>query len=393
MSIFDKCKTFTDAKEIDKQGFYPYFRVISTEQDTQVICNGKKMLMMGSNSYLGLTTHPKVKEAAINATKKYGSGCAGSRFLNGTLDIHIELESRLAELTGKDAALVFATGYQANVGAISTFAQKGEYLITDKLDHASIIDGCRLSYAEMLRFGHNDMDSLEKTLQRVKGKNALVIVDGIFSMEGDTADLPNIVRLCRAYNASLMVDEAHSIGVLHPTGAGVAMHFGLSDQVDIIMGTFSKSLASVGGFISGSDDDIHYLKHFSRALIFSASLPPASTAAALEALNIMRAEPQRIEKLWENTHYMAKSFVDMGYNIGTSDTPVIPLHIGDMMLTFKMWKLLADEGVFINPVIPPAVPPSASMIRCSFMATHTRDQLDMALDKFHKAGKSLGVIS
>ena len=392
MGIFDRCGLFTDAREVEKIGMYPYFRVISTEQDTEVICNGKKMLMMGSNSYLGLTNHPRVKEAGINAIKKYGSGCAGSRFLNGTLDIHIELEEKLAKLTGKESALVFATGYQANVGALATLVQKGDYVITDKLDHASIIDGCRLSFGEMLRYNHNDMNNLEKVLQRIEGKNALVVVDGIFSMEGDVADLPNIVKLCEKYNANLMVDEAHSLGVMHHTGAGAAMHFGLTDKTDLIMGTFSKSLASVGGFISASEDIIHYLKHHSRALIFSASLPPASAASVLEAMKIMEEEPERIRKLWDNTHYMAKAFTEMGYDIGTSTTPVIPLHVGEMMKTFKMWRFLADEGVFINPVIPPAVPPSNSMIRCSFMATHTKEQLDMALDKFQKAGKVLGVI-
>ncbi|MCK9330806.1 MAG: pyridoxal phosphate-dependent aminotransferase family protein [Bacilli bacterium] len=398
MGIFDKCYSFEEAKKLEQAGYYPYFRVISTEQDTEVLVNGQKMLMMGSNSYLGLTNHPKVKEASINAIKKYGSGCAGSRFLNGTLDIHIELEEKLAELTGKDASLVFATGYQANVGSIATIVLKGDYVITDKLDHASIIDGCRLSYGEMLRFNHNDMNSLEKVLQKINNssssssKNALIVVDGIFSMEGDIADIPNIVKLCEKYNASLMVDEAHSLGVLHKTGAGAAMHFGLSDKTDLIMGTFSKSLASVGGFIAADKDIIHYLKHFSRALIFSASLPPASAASVLEALKIMQNEPERIEKLWENTHYMADAFKNMGFNTGTSNTPVIPLHIGDMMDTFKMWKFLAEEGVFINPVIPPAVPPSASMIRCSFMATHSKDQLDFALDKFQKAGKMLNII-
>ena len=392
MGIFDKCGSYTEARNVEKMGMYPYFRVISTEQDTEVVCNGKKMLMMGSNSYLGLTNHPRVKEAAIKAIQKYGSGCAGSRFLNGTLDIHIELEEKLAKLTGKESALVFATGYQANLGTLSTIALKGDYIITDKLDHASIIDGCKLSYGEMLRFNHNDMVSLEKILKRVQGKNAMVVVDGIFSMEGDIADLPNIVKLCEKYKVGLMVDEAHSIGVLHKTGAGATMHFGLTDKTDIIMGTFSKSLASVGGFISASEEIIHYLKHFSRALIFSASLPPASAASVIEAIKIMEEEPERIEKLWENTHYMAKSFVEMGYDIGSSTTPVIPLYIGEMMKTFKMWKFLADEGVFINPVIPPAVPADMSMIRCSFMATHTREQLDMALEKFKKAGKKLGVI-
>lgn len=392
MKLLDKCPGFQEARKVDKMGYYPYFRVISTEQDTEVLVNGQKMLMMGSNSYLGLTNHPRVKEASKKAIDKYGSGCAGSRFLNGTLDIHIELEKKLAELVGKEACLAYATGYQANVGCISALVGKGEYIVTDKLDHASIIDGCKLSFGEMVRYNHNNMDSLEKTLKKIDSSKALVVVDGIFSMEGDVANLPEIVRLCEKYNANFMVDEAHSLGVMHPTGAGAAAHFGLSDKTDIIMGTFSKSLASVGGFIAGNDDVIHYLKHFSRALMFSASLPPASAASVLEALNIMQEEPERIEKLWENTRFMLDGFKSMGYDTGNSTTPVIPLHIGDMMTTFKMWKRLGEEGVFINPVVPPAVPPSDTMIRTSFMATHSISQLSMALDKFKLVGKELGII-
>ena len=284
MSLLDKCYQYDEAKIAIAMGYYPYFRVISTEQDTEVICNGQKMLMMGSNSYLGLTSHPRVKEASIKAVEKYGSGCAGSRFLNGTLDIHIELEAALAELVGKDAALAYPTGYQANVGCISTMVAKDEYMLTDKYDHASIIDGCLLSPGKMLRYNHNDMKSLERLLQRVQGSNSLIIVDGIYSMEGDIADLPNIVSLAKQYGANLMVDEAHSLGVLGVNGAGAAEHFGLTADTDLIMGTFSKSLASVGGFIAADEDLIHYLKHKSRALIFSASLPPASTASVLEAI-------------------------------------------------------------------------------------------------------------
>ncbi|HOZ00634.1 MAG TPA: pyridoxal phosphate-dependent aminotransferase family protein [Candidatus Syntrophosphaera sp.] len=392
MSILDKCHSFQDAKRAIALGYYPYFREISSEQDTEVICNGQKMLMMGSNSYLGLTTHPKVKEAAIEAIKKYGSGCAGSRFLNGTLDIHIELEAELAKLVGKEAALAYPTGYQANVGCISAMVNKHEYMITDKYDHASILDGCSLSQGTMLRFNHNDMASLEHALSRVDGKNCLIIVDGIFSMEGDIADLPNICKLAAKYGANLMVDEAHSLGVLGEKGAGSAAHFGLTKQSDFIMGTFSKSLASVGGFIAADEELIHYLKHKSRALIFSASLPPASTASVLAALKIMEEEPERIARLWEITHYMLDEFQKMGYNTGTSCTPVVPLHVGDMMVAFEMWKRLGNEGVFINPVVPPAVPPNSCLIRCSFMATHTNAQLDFALDKFRKIGKELRVI-
>ena len=392
MSLLDKCYNFKEARQAMALGYYPYFRVITSEQDTEVLCNGKKMLMMGSNSYLGLTTHPRVKEASIKAIEKYGSGCAGSRFLNGTLDIHIELEEALAKLVGKEAALAYPTGYQANVGCISAIVNKQEYIITDKYDHASIIDGCTLSEGTMLRYNHNDMRSLERTLQKIAGKNSLIVVDGIFSMEGDIANLPEISALAEAYGASLMVDEAHSLGVLGATGAGAAEHFGLTDKTAFIMGTFSKSLASVGGFIAADEPLIHYLKHKSRALIFSASLPPASTASVLEALKIMQEEPERIAKLWENTHYMLSEFKAMGYNTGDSCTPVIPLHVGQMMVAFDMWRRLGDEGVFINPVVPPAVPPNSCLIRCSFMATHTREQLDMALEKFRHIGKDLKII-
>lgn len=392
MSILEKCHQFQDARRAIAMGYYPYFRVISSEQDTEVICDGKKMLMMGSNSYLGLTTHPKVKEASIEAIRKYGSGCAGSRFLNGTLDIHIKLEEELAKLCKKDAALAYPTGYQSNVGCISAIVGKGEYVITDKYDHASIIDGCKLSDGTMLRYNHNDMKDLERVLKKIQGHNALIVVDGIFSMEGDIAFLPEISELAERYGASLMVDEAHSLGVLGHEGAGAAEHFGLTDKTAFIMGTFSKSLASVGGFIAADDDLIHYLKHKSRALIFSASLPPASTASVLAALEIMRSEPERIQRLWDNTHYMLQEFKAMGFNTGDSNTPVIPLHVGTMMTAFQMWKRLGEEGVFINPVVPPAVPPNSCLIRTSFMATHTREQLDFALEKFRLVGKEIKAI-
>ncbi len=393
MSLFDKIKKFTAAKEVMALGHYPYFRVINSEQDTEVMCNGKKMLMMGSNSYLGLTNHPRVIEAAREATKKYGTGCAGSRFLNGTLDIHLKLEEELAHLVGKEASLAFAAGYMANLGAISTFVEKGEFIVTDKYDHASILDGCILSAGKMVRFNHNNMKHLKTVLEKkVKGENALIVVDGIFSMEGDIANIPEICKIAHSHNAKVMVDEAHSIGVLHKTGAGAAMHLGCTDDVDLIMGTFSKSLASVGGFIAADKDVIHYLKHHARPLIFSASLPPASAASVLEAMKIMQEEPERIDRLWENTNYMAKNFRAMGFDIGNSNTPVIPLHVGDMMNSFKMWKQLDEKGVFINPVVPPAVPPNDTLIRTSFMATHTRKQLDEALEKFEAIGKNVGII-
>ncbi len=393
MSLLDKVINFTAAKEIIAMGHYPYFRVIDSEQDTEVMCNGKKMLMMGSNSYLGLTNHPRVIEAAKKATDKYGTGCAGSRFLNGTLDIHIELEAELAKLVGKEASLAFAAGYMANLGTISAMVDRDEFIVTDKFDHASILDGCALSAGKMVRYNHNNMQHLDTVLEKkVAGNGALIVVDGIFSMEGDIADISNICKLAKKHGASVMVDEAHSLGVLHKTGAGAAMAAGCTDDVELIMGTFSKSLASVGGFIAGNHDIIHYLKHHARSLIFSASLPPASAATVLEAMKIMKEEPERIDKLWDNTHYMMKNFKAMGYNTGTSCTPVIPLHVGGMMNAFKMWKQLDDEGVFINPVVPPAVPPNDTLIRTSFMATHTKAQLDMALEKFEKIGKSVGVI-
>lgn len=392
MSLYDKCKKFTEAREVEKLGYYPYFRVIQSEQDTEVIVNGKRTLMLGSNSYLGLTNHPKVKEAAIEATKKYGTGCAGSRFLNGTLDVHIELEEKLAEFVGKDSCLVYATGFQANLGILATIVRKGEFLIVDKLDHASIIDGCRLSFGKMIRFNHNDMDDLERVLQETQDKNKLIVVDGIFSMEGDIANLPQICELAKKYGAEVMVDDAHAIGVIGKEGSGTASHFNLTEETDIIMGTFSKSLASVGGFIAGNGLLMHYLKHFSRTLIFSASLPPASAASVSAALDIIKSEPERREKLWHNTYKMQKGFKEMGYDIGLSETPIIPLHVGDMMVAFKMWKMLAEEGIFINPIVPPAVPPNDCLIRTSFMATHTEKQLDFALDKFEKVGKKLKII-
>ncbi|MEA2103608.1 MAG: pyridoxal phosphate-dependent aminotransferase family protein [Candidatus Cloacimonadota bacterium] len=392
MSLYKKCENFTDAKEIQKLGFYPYFRVISSDQDTEVLVDGKKTLMLGSNSYLGLTNHPKVIEAAVQATRKYGTGCAGSRFLNGTLDIHLELEEKLADFVGKEASMTYSTGFQANLGSIGTFVGRGEYIITDRYDHASIIDASRLSYGKMLRYNHNDMDSLEQVLKKVENASKLIVIDGIFSMEGDIANLPKIVELAEKYNAEIMVDDAHSIGVLGKNGSGTADHFGVTDKIDLIMGTFSKSFASIGGFIAGNNSVIHYLKHFSRPFVFSASLPPASAASVIAALEIMKNEPERIERLWEITRKMQNGFKDMGYDIGVSCTPIIPLHVGEMMKAFRMWKMLADENVFINPVIPPAVPPTDCLIRTSFMATHTDRQLDESLEKFEKIGKKLNII-
>jgi 8-amino-7-oxononanoate synthase len=392
LDLFEKCRKYTAAKEVMAAGFYPYFRVMESEQNPEVIVEGKKMIMLGSNNYLGLTSHPKVKEAAIEAIKKYGSGCAGSRFLNGTLDIHVKLEDKLAKFFRKDAALTFSTGYQTNLGIISSIAGKDDVLVIDKLDHASIIDACRLSFAEVKKFKHNDMGSLEFVLKECGDRCKLVVVDGVYSMEGDIAPLPDIVKLCKQYGARLMVDDAHGVGVLGKTGRGTAEHFGLEKEVDIIMGTYSKSMASIGGFVTANEDVIHYIKHTSRPLIFSASPPPASVASVIAALDIIDQEPQRRERLWHNTNKMMKSFKQMGFDTGTSETPIIPLLMGEMDRAFTMWKTLSDEGVFVNPVAPPATPPGRCLIRTSYMATHTDEMLDRVLVILEKAGKKLGII-
>ncbi len=392
MDIFEKCFRYTAAREARRAGYYPYFQAIESGQGSQVTIRGKRMIMIGSNNYLGLTSHPKLQEAAIKAVKKYGSGCTGSRFLNGTLDIHEELEVKLAEFMGKKAALVFSTGFQTNLGAISTLVGRGDVVITDRADHASILDGCRLSFGKLMKFKHNDMEDLERALKTCGGKGKFIVVDGIFSMEGDIADLPNIVRLAKRYGARVMVDDAHSIGVLGENGRGTAEHFGLTDEVDIVMGTFSKSFASIGGFIVAQEEVIDFIKHTSRALIFSASPPPASVAVVLAALEIIKTEPERRRKLWENTRMMLKGFKDMGFDTGTSQTPVIPLIIGDQMKTFTYWRRLFEEGIFANPAIPPAVPPGRSLIRTSYMATHTKEELNRVLEVLGRVGRELGII-
>jgi 8-amino-7-oxononanoate synthase len=374
-------------------GLYPFFRVIESDQDTTVTIKGKKVLMFGSNSYMGLTNHPKIKEASIKAIEKYGSGCAGSRFLNGTLDIHIQLEQKLAEYVNKDAALVFSTGFQVNLGVIPTVTGRNDYILIDELDHASIIEATRLSFAKVMKFRHNDMHSLERLLRKCEpGKIKLIVVDGIYSMEGDIANLPGIVKLADKYEATVMIDDAHAIGVIGKHGSGTASHFGLTDKVDLIMGTFSKSLASLGGFIASDFDTINYMKHHSRSLIFSASITPASAAAVIAAIDIIKAEPERIVKLWEVTHYAIDNFKRMGFDIGKSETPIIPLYIRDNLKTLKLTRMLLDEGVFVNPVVSPAVSKDSTLIRFSLMATHTKAQVDIALDKFDKLGKKLGII-
>ncbi|RRD79228.1 serine palmitoyltransferase [Tannerella forsythia] len=374
-------------------GIYPYFREIQSDQDTEVLISGKKVLMFGSNSYLGLTNHPKVKEASIEAVRKYGTGCAGSRFLNGTLDIHVQLEERLAKFVGKEDAISFSTGFQVNEGVISCITGREDYLIWDELNHASIIEGIRLSFSNKLKYKHNDMESLEKQLRKCEpDKVKLIVTDGVFSMEGDVANITEIVRLAKQYNANIMVDEAHGIGVLGNHGRGTCDHFGVSKDVDLIMGTFSKSFASLGGFIAGDKDTINYLRHNSRTYIFSASCTPASVAAANASLDIMLNEPEHMENLWKLTHYALDGFRQMGCEIGHTSTPIIPLFIRDNDLTFLIVKELFEEGIFVNPVVSPAVASQDTLIRFSLMATHTQAQLDYALEAIRKIFKKHNLI-
>lgn len=390
--LFQKCFAFTEAREAIEKGYYPYFIPLDETEGTVATYRGHKLIMCGSNNYLGLTTHPKVREAAIEAVKRYGTSCTGSRFLNGTLALHEQLEAELAEYVGKEAALVFSTGYQTNLGTISCLVGRSDVVIIDRDDHASIVDGCRLSFGEIKRFRHNDMADLKRVLESVPDdEGKLVVVDGVFSMGGDIAPLPEIVDLCKTYGARLMVDDAHSIGVLGG-GRGTAAHFGLTDQVDLIMCTFSKSFASLGGFIAGDAQVIDYVKHHARSLIFSASMPPSTIAACLAALDVMRTEPERIERLNENGRKMREGLSQLGFNIGRSQTPIVPVIIGDDLLTFTMWRRLFEEGVFVNPVISPAVPPKQQLLRTSYMATHTEEQLDQVLSIFEKVGKELGLI-
>lgn len=375
------------------QGVYPYFRTIDSHQDTEVLMDGKKVLMFGSNAYLGLTYDKRIVDAAVEATLKYGTGCAGSRLLNGTLDIHVELEKELAEFVGKDEALCFSTGFTVNEGVIPQLVGRADYIICDDRDHASIVDGRRLSFATQLRYKHNDMEDLEKQLQKCEPEAVkLIIVDGVFSMEGDLAPLPEIVRLKKKYNASIYVDEAHGLGVFGKNGRGVCDHFGVTDDVDIIMGTFSKSLASIGGFVAGDKEVINYLRHNARSYIFQASSTPAATASARTALQILKDEPERIEKLWEITNYALEKFRNAGFEIGETESPIIPLYVRDAEKTFIVTKLAFDEGIFINPVIPPACAPQDTLVRVALMATHTKEQVDFAVEKLAKCFKSLGII-
>ncbi len=391
--IFGKCFKFDKAKMLISQGLYPYFRIIESAQDPEITMNGRRMIMVGSNNYLGLTNHPKVKEAAIEAIRKYGTGCAGSRFLNGTLDIHVQLEEKLARFIGKDAALIFSTGFQVNLGVISALAGKDDLVIIDKMDHASIIDGCRLSFAEIRKYKHNDMSDLERVLGENEDRYKIVVVDGVFSMEGDIARMPEIVSLSKKYGARLMVDDAHGIGVLGKTGRGTAEHFGLEHEVDLIMGTYSKSLASIGGFISGSADVIHFIKHYARPLIFSASPPPASVASVSAAIDIIENEPERREQLWKNTSKMLNGFISLGFHTGHSQTPIIPIIVGENEKAFMFAMMLQEEGIFANVAVTPAVPAGMALIRTSYMATHTDEHLDIVLRAFEKVGKKTGLIA
>ncbi len=390
--LHEKISQFTDAKVIKDSGLYPYFRPIESGQDTEVMINGKRVLMFGSNSYLGLTSHPKIKEASKKAIDKYGTGCAGSRFLNGTLDIHVELENRLARYVGKEAATLFSTGFQVNLGVLSCITGRNDYLILDEYDHASIIDGCRLSFSRVIKYAHNDMADLQRKLSMLPEEAVkVIVVDGIFSMEGDIVKLPEIVELAHQYGANIMVDDAHSLGVIGQNGAGTASHFDLTDDVDLIGGTFSKSLASLGGFVASDAETIDYLKHRARSLMFSASMPPGSVASVIAALDIIESEPERIEKLWSNTNYAVKLLLEEGFDLGPSESPILPIFVRDNDKTFMVTKHLQNAGVFVNPVVSPAVPSDSSLLRFSLMATHSFSQIEEAVDKLTKAFKDVGV--
>jgi 8-amino-7-oxononanoate synthase len=392
--LHGKIAEFQVANMLREKGLYPYFRPIESAQDTEVLIDNKRVLMFGSNSYLGLTNHPKIKEASKKAIDKYGTGCAGSRFLNGTLDIHIELENRLATYVGKEATVLFSTGYQVNLGVLSCITGRNDYIILDEYDHACIIDGSRLSFSKVIKYAHNDMHDLQRKLSILPEEAVKVIaVDGIFSMEGDIVKLPQIVKLADQYGANIMIDDAHSLGVIGHHGAGTASHFNLTDDVDLIMGTFSKSLASLGGFIAADKDTIDYIKHRARSLMFSASMPPGSVASVIAALDIIESEPERIQKLWDNTNYASKLLLDEGFDLGPTESPILPIYVRDNEKTFLVTKHLQAAGVFVNPVVSPAVPSDSSLLRFSLMATHTFDQIDEAVEKLAKVFKEVGVTS
>jgi 8-amino-7-oxononanoate synthase len=397
IDLFEKCFAFTAANEVRAAGIYPYFHPIQSSLGDEVVIDGKPCIMIGSNNYLGLVNHPKVKEAAAAAARKYGSGCTGSPFLNGTIDLHLELQNRLANFAGAEDALVFSTGFQSNLGTVSCLAGKNDALVIDRQVHACIVDACRLSYGKTYKFAHNDMEDLDRVLTNIRNNNSrggvMIVVDGVFSMEGDIIDLPSLVNVAEKHEARVMVDDAHSVGVLGKTGAGTAEHFGLQDRVDLTMGTFSKSFASQGGFVAGRHEVIDYIRHFGRALIFSASITPASAAAVLAALDIMQSEPERRENLWKNALRMQREIKALGFDIGATATPVIPIVVGDDMDCFAFWKALFDNGVFANPAVSPAVPPGGALIRTSYTATHTDEQLDRVLEVLARVGREKGLIS
>ena len=393
MSLFDKAYGYTRAREVQASGYYPYFRAIEASHDTEVVVEGHRKVMVGSNNYLGLTHHPKVLAAAEKALHDYGSGCTGSRFLNGTLELHERLEAELAAFLNKESALVFSTGFQSNLGVIATLIGRNDHVFSDRLNHASIVDATRLSYGTVHRYAHNDMAALERRLREAPETGGrLIVTDGIFSMEGDIVDLPALTSLAEVHGAKVLVDDAHAFGVLGKTGAGTAEHFGLENEVDLIVTTFSKSLASIGGVVAGPEAVIHYLKHHARPLIFSASMPPSAVATVLAALDVLRREPERIEALWRNTRRMQQGLRDLGYDVGLSETPIIPVVIGELDRMLVFWKELFDAGIFTNPVTPPAVPENSCRLRISLMATHTDEQVDRVLEAFAQVGRQMAVI-
>ena len=392
MDIFEKCRNYTIARMAQAAGLYPYFIPIENSEGTEAIIDGRRVLMFGSNNYLGLTMDPRVREAAVDAIKEFGPSCTGSRFANGTLELHLELERRLASFVGKEAALVFSTGYQANVGTISCLVGKGDIVIMDKEDHASIVDGCKMSFGELRRFNHNNMEHLERVLKGLDPEvSKLLIVDGLYSVGGDLAPMPEIIKLCKEYGVRIMVDDAHGIGVVGG-GRGTAAHYGVTEDVDLIMGTFSKSFASLGGFIAGDEDVIHYIQHNARSLMFSAAIPASNAATALASLEIMENEPERVERLTKIAERWRSGLKEMGFNIGNTVSPIVPIHIGELEPVLFAWKKTYEAGVYTNCFIPPSVPEGQCLLRSSVIATHTEEQIDRALEIMHDAGRELGLI-
>lgn len=393
MDIFERCYQYMRARVAREEGYYPYFKAVESEQDTEVIIGGKRLIMLGSNNYLGLTSHPKLKEAAQKAIKKYGCGCTGSRFLNGTLDIHVELEEKLAKFVNKESALVFTTGYQTNLGVISSLVGRRDMVFIDRDDHASIVDGCRLSYGKVIKFKHNDVTDLARLLSSSPtDQGKLVIVEGVYSVGGDIAELPDMVKTCQRHGARIMVDDAHGIGILGENGRGTLEYYGMNNEVDLVMITFSKSLASIGGMVAGEERVIDFIKHHGRSLIFSASMPPASVGAVIAALEVIESEPERRQNLLYNAQIMRKELKGLGFAVGEGQTPIIPVIIGDLEKTFFIWNTLFEDGIFVNPMIAPAVPPDQSLLRVSLVATHRPEHLEKALAAFQKAGKAAGII-